>query len=68
MVILLNAQKYFCKNDVFTFILINEVVNLSKKASRFKKIAFKNTGITCTAERLAKRKNHDVRAISKKDF
>ena len=34
--------------------------------SCFKKSAFKNTGIACTAQRLAKRKNHDVRAISKK--
>ena len=34
--------------------------------SSFKKSAFKNTGITCTAEHLAKRKNHDLRAISKR--
>ena len=36
--------------------------------SSFKKSAFKNTGITYTAEHLAKRKNHGVRAISKREF
>ena len=33
--------------------------------SSFKKSAFKNAGITCTAKRFAKRENHDLSSISK---